>query len=58
MAFHGQIVCAQCDQTEQNCKCDRYCTICKGQTQVKLCSDGLFYCPDCREACEVELANK
>ena len=54
----GPIVCSQCDKTEQDCTCEKYCTICKGQDKVRLCSDGLYYCPDCREACDVTLANE
>jgi hypothetical protein len=57
MARGQQIVCAQCDKTEEYCQCDKYCTICKGQHNVKLCADGLYYCPECREACDVSLAN-
>src|SRR5580704_8077380 len=49
--------CSQCDKTEPECTCEKYCTICKGQDKVRLCSDGLYYCPDCREACDVALAN-
>jgi hypothetical protein len=25
---------------------------------VKLCADGLYYCPDCREACDIAVANE
>jgi hypothetical protein len=58
MAAKGQqIVCAQCDKTEQYCTCDKYCTICKGVHDIRLGVDGLYYCPDCREACDVALAN-
>lgn len=53
----AQILCSQCDKTEEYCSCEKYCTICKGQVQVRLCMDGLYYCPDCREACDVPLAN-
>ncbi len=53
-----QIVCVQCDKTEEYCDCEKYCTICKGQHNVRLCADGLYYCPDCREACDVSLANE
>lgn len=55
---HPQIVCTQCEKTEEYCDCEKYCTICKGQHNVRLCSDGLYYCPDCREACDVSLANE
>jgi hypothetical protein len=24
---------------------------------VRLCTDGLYYCPECREACDVSVAN-
>lgn len=53
----GPIVCSTCDRTEQQCTCEKYCTICKGQHKVRLCADGLYYCPDCREACDIGLAN-
>lgn len=53
----GPVVCSQCEKMESDCKCEKYCTICKGQTNIRLCSDGLYYCPDCREACDVALAN-
>jgi len=55
--MQGQTLCAQCDLPEDRCSCERYCTICKGQLNVRLCSDGLYYCPDCREACDVSLAS-
>jgi hypothetical protein len=51
------IVCSMCDRTETDCKCPRYCCICGGQDGVRLCVDGLYYCPDCREACEVSTAS-
>lgn len=57
MAARQQVVCSQCDKTEEYCTCEKYCAICKGQYNVKLCIDGLYYCPDCREACDVALAN-
>lgn len=58
MARAGEpTVCTQCDKTEDQCNCDKYCTICKGQMNVRLWLDGLYYCPDCREACDVSLAN-
>lgn len=51
-------VCMQCDQPESRCDCERYCCICKGTYSIRLCEDGLYYCPDCREACEVHLAEE
>lgn len=52
----GPVVCAQCDKPEKRCTCDKYCCICKGMDNIHLCMDGLYYCPDCREACDVSLA--
>jgi len=51
------VVCSICDRTETECKCDRYCCICGGQEGIRLCMDGLYYCPDCREACEMSTAS-
>jgi hypothetical protein len=53
----GPVLCAQCDKPEYQCTCEKYCTICKGMENVRLCMDGLYYCPDCREACDVTLAD-
>lgn len=52
-----RVLCAVCDQVEHECKCDRYCCICKGQYGIRLCMDGQYYCPDCREACEISTVN-
>lgn len=48
-AFH----CMQCDQTEDKCQCDRYCGMCQGAHDVRLCKDGLYYCLECREVCDM-----
>jgi hypothetical protein len=56
-ANRQQVVCSQCDKSEEYCVCEKYCTICKGQSNVRLGVDGLYYCPECREACDVALAN-
>jgi hypothetical protein len=48
-----RVVCSICDRSESDCKCERYCCICGGQEGIRLCMDRLYYCPDCREACEV-----
>ena len=56
-SMQGPVVCMQCERTESQCNCEKYCTICKGQHNVRLCADGLYYCPDCRDACDVPLAN-
>jgi hypothetical protein len=50
------ILCSQCDLPEEKCACDRYCCYCQGQLGIRLCVDGKYYCPDCREACEISVA--
>jgi hypothetical protein len=52
----GPVVCMQCDKTENYCTCEKYCCICHGMDGIRLCVDGLYYCPDCREACDVAVA--
>jgi len=47
------VTCMLCDKKESECGCDRYCSQCKSQHSIRLCMDGQYYCPDCREACEV-----
>jgi hypothetical protein len=54
--MEGSVVCRQCDKTERECACEKYCSICKGQLEIRLCADGLYYCPACREACDVSIA--
>ena len=56
-AMAGPVLCDVCGRPESDCNCDKYCTICKGQMGVRLCVDGLYYCPDCREACDVSVAD-
>ena len=55
--MQNETLCAQCDRPERQCTCDRYCCYCQGSERVRLCADGQYYCPDCREACDVRLAN-
>jgi hypothetical protein len=57
MAARQQVLCMQCDKSEEFCTCDKYCTICKSLERVRLGVDGLYYCPDCREACDVSWAS-
>ncbi len=45
-------ICSLCDKEEKDCKCDRYCCLCQGANDVRLCQDGQYYCLDCREACD------
>ena len=51
------VLCSMCDKPEERCTCEKYCAICKGQDNIRLGADGLYYCPGCREACDVRLAN-
>ena len=53
----GPIVCSVCGKTEDDCDCVKYCTICKGDFGVRLCIDGQYYCPDCREACDIRVVD-
>ena len=46
--------CAVCELTEDKCLCDKYCCLCQGGHQVRLCNDGQYYCTDCREACDLQ----
>src|ERR1700730_17053767 len=60
-AIHGRIarvktLCSQCDKPESTCGCEKYCSFCQSQLHIRLCVDGLYYCPDCREACDVHVA--
>ncbi len=50
MAF----ICAQCDQEERRCECERFCILCQGWDNVRLCADGQYYCLTCREACDLQ----
>src|SRR5438094_8612320 len=51
----AQTLCAQCDLPEDRCSCERYCTICKGQLNVRLCSDGHYYFRVCGAGCDAAL---
>jgi hypothetical protein len=50
------VVCAQCDKTEHQCTCEKYCSFCQSMEHIRLCEDGMYYCPDCREACDLHVA--
>ncbi len=51
-------ICVQCDKDEAHCSCDKYCALCQGSDNVRLCHDGCYYCKDCREACGFEAQYK
>ncbi len=46
-------ICNMCSQPESDCKCIKYCVICKSDNDVRLVSDGCYYCLDCRQACDL-----
>ena len=49
-----QIRCAQCEQPESRCWCEKFCVLCQSQLDIRLCTDGLLYCEACRTACGYE----
>jgi hypothetical protein len=49
--------CMVCDMVEERCECDKYCGICQGFHQVRLCADGQYYCLECRESCDYRPEN-
>jgi len=53
----SSVRCAQCEQGEANCECEKYCLLCGAQLDVRLCVDGRYYCQSCREACDYKVAN-
>ena len=48
----SRIVCAQCEQPEARCWCEKFCVLCQSQMGIRLCTDGLLYCEACRTACD------
>lgn len=46
--------CAICGKEETSCDCDKYCMICQGEHNVRLCQDGSYYCQECREVCDYQ----
>jgi hypothetical protein len=36
--------------------CEKYCILCRSMMEVRLCTDGLMYCEDCRTACDYQTA--
>lgn len=46
--------CGVCEQEEARCECEKYCCLCQGAHDVRLCQDGLYYCLECREACDLQ----
>ena len=50
-------ICTMCGLDEEKCRCERYCMMCKSDNDPRLCSDGCYYCTDCREACDLHAEN-
>jgi hypothetical protein len=44
--------CAQCEQVESSCECEKFCCLCQSTLDIRLCNDGLLYCEPCRNACD------
>ncbi len=49
--------CAQCEQSESACECEKFCCLCQAVIDVRLCTDGLMYCEPCRTACDYKPAD-
>ena len=49
--------CAQCEQPEIQCRCEKCCCLCQSEMDVRVCGDGLMYCVPCREACDYKTSS-
>jgi hypothetical protein len=49
--------CAQCEQPENNCECEKFCCLCQSVLDIRLCTDGLLYCEPCRKACDYKTSS-
>jgi hypothetical protein len=50
--------CSQCEMPENQCQCEKYCCLCQAVTAIRVCSDGLMYCEDCRKACDYKTSDE
>ena len=48
-----EFVCSICELPEYRCACEKYCWLCQSEHDIRLCEDGQYYCPPCREACDM-----
>ena len=48
----------QCEMLEDKCDCEKFCCLCQGQVDIRLCQDGLWYCPPCRQACGYKVSDQ
>jgi hypothetical protein len=53
----AKYLCAQCDQSEGSCDCEKFCCLCQNVTTIRVCDDGLMYCEDCRKACDYKTSD-
>lgn len=53
-AMAERFKCMVCELEESRCFCDKYCSLCHGFHNVRLCQDGAYYCLDCREVCDFQ----
>jgi hypothetical protein len=49
--------CAQCEQLEASCECEKFCCLCQATLDIRLCNDGLLYCEPCRTACDYKTSD-
>jgi hypothetical protein len=54
---HAKIKCAQCEQPENSCQCEKFCVLCQSVLEIRICEDGLMYCEPCRTACEYKTSS-
>ena len=52
-----QVNCIVCEKPEHQCKCEKFCALCHDDHQIRLCTDGQFYCLNCREACDFQITD-
>ncbi len=54
----GKYRCAQCERSENDCECEKYCCLCQTTLDdIRLCQDGLMYCEPCRKACDYKTSS-
>jgi hypothetical protein len=49
--------CAQCEQPEAQCECEKFCCLCQAVIDIRICDDGLMYCEPCRKACDYKTSS-
>jgi hypothetical protein len=54
---HAKFRCGQCEMSEDQCECEKFCCLCSAQLDIRICADGLMYCEPCRNACEYKTSD-